>query len=103
SLSGSIRILFHKVVSKVLGRPYEYPLLTATDTNGDGAVTYVKDPAIVRARVASAECILLYIHGIIGDTTVMAGSAHVPAVPSRPDLPALGSRYDLVLAFDYEN
>jgi hypothetical protein len=103
SLSGSIRILLHKVVSKVLGTPYEYPLLTVADIALDGTVTYVKDPAAVRARVAEAGRVLLYVHGIIGDTRVMAASGYTPNAVGILGVPPLADRYDLILAFDYEN
>jgi pimeloyl-ACP methyl ester carboxylesterase len=102
SLLGSIRILFHKVVGQRLKVDYPYPLLAAAEVTNDGTVTYHGASDDVRARVAAAQRIVLYIHGIIGDTRGMAASVRgLPHV--TPPLPMLADRYDLVLTFDYEN
>jgi hypothetical protein len=100
SLTGSIKIFFQKVISEKLGRDFEYPLLRAVEADGDG-VRYLQDAEEVRSRVRAAARILLYLHGIVGDTEGMAKSAFHPGAgrslePSAKD-------YDLVLTFDYEN
>ncbi len=69
----------------------------------DRTVAYTKDLAEVKTRVANAERILLYIHGIIGDTRVMASSARYPHFTGEIAPPSLADRYDLILTFDYEN
>lgn len=97
SLTGSIKIFFQKIICEKLGFVFEYPLLGTVDANGD----YTSDLDEVRVRVAKADRILLYVHGISGDTREMAASAFNPK-PSTP-ITLLGSRYDLVLTFDYEN
>lgn len=93
-LRGSIRILFQKIVGRKLGLGYDYPHLSAVDRAAGGELTYEHDPQKVAARVAAADRVVLFVHGIIGDTRAMAASAYGPR---------LGGRYDLVLAFDYEN
>ena len=98
SLTSAIRILFEKVVTETLGREFRYPLLAVVDRNGERTA----DPDRVRTQVTAAQRIVVYIHGIIGDTIGMAGSAYAPP-ETVPPLPALADRYDLVLAFDYEN
>lgn len=107
SLTGSIRILFQKVVTqrigKYMGWQYDYPILAAAYVAEDSKVTYWPRPADVKQRVAAADRILLYIHGIIGDTRGMAASARVADGKLTPPPPALLSRYDLILTFDYEN
>ncbi|MBV9786917.1 MAG: caspase family protein, partial [Chloroflexi bacterium] len=107
SLTGSIRILFQKVVTqrigKYMGWQYDYPILAAAYVAEDGKVSYWPRPADVKQRVAAADRILLYIHGIIGDTRGMAASARVADGKLTPPPPALLSRYDLILTFDYEN
>jgi len=103
NLTGSIRIFFQKVLSQSVGLPYEYPLLAIATVTNDGTVTYTKDPTDVRTRVANAERILLYIHGIIGDTLGMASSACCPHFTGEAAPPSLADRYDLILTFDYEN
>lgn len=90
SLGGSIRILFQKLSAPVLGKEYKYPLLAEAAWDAQGKVTYGMDLAQVRARVAKARRIVVFVHGIIGDTRAM-GSRLAPA-------PGV-----LYLAFDYEN
>jgi len=120
SLLGSIRIMLHKVVAERapaianrLGFRYEHPLLAAAYVDGGGTLTAYAQPEEVRERVAAAERIVLYMHGIIGDTRGMARSARIldiseapTALPNRPGQPLpvpLADSYDLVLTFDYEN
>jgi hypothetical protein len=91
SLTSAIRIAFHKLVLQPLGVAYKYPLLACVDLDKDGKVTYDTDLQSMRARVAGASRIVLFIHGIIGDTRVMAGMVEA----REPG--------ELVMAFDYEN
>jgi pimeloyl-ACP methyl ester carboxylesterase len=102
SLTGSIRIFFEKVVIKKLGLEFRYPLLAVAEADGRGAVTYDHNRDHVRARVTAAQRILLYIHGIIGDTRWMAASARHQLM-ADPSVAHLADRYDLILSFDYEN
>jgi pimeloyl-ACP methyl ester carboxylesterase len=99
SLLGSIKIFFEKVFTEKRGAEFRYPLLGAIDVSGNSTT----DPDEVRKRVAKAKSVLLYVHGIIGDTKAMAASAFAPEPARQAPLPALGQRYDLVLTFDYEN
>jgi hypothetical protein len=94
SLGGSLRILFQKVIARAFGTEYRYPILAAAEVGEDFTVRYDPDPASVRARVAKANRIALFVHGIIGDTRQMAASLRRAEVADR---------YDLVLTFDYEN
>jgi pimeloyl-ACP methyl ester carboxylesterase len=103
SLTGSIRIFFQKVVSEKFGFEFAYPLLAIAESDGAEGVKYDTDPLEVRSRVAAASRVLLYVHGIIGDTRGMASSAYGSDVMAHPPLQFLSGRYDLVLTFDYEN
>lgn len=103
SLLGSIRILFRKVVGQRLGLAYPYPLLAVAEPDGDGGVSPRTDPEEVRHAVEGARRILLYIHGIIGDTRGMTASAWRRATSDGAAVPALADHYDLILTFDYEN
>jgi hypothetical protein len=107
SLTGSIKIFFQKVLSErlggIIGGEYAYPLLAAAYVANDGATTYWTRPAELQPRVADAQRILLYIHGIIGDTRGMAASVRCAECKELPLPPALIDRYDLILTFDYEN
>ena len=100
SLGGAIKIFFQKVISKKVGLEFPYPILGAADVAPDGSVTPVRDTFQVRDRVAKASRILLFVHGIIGDTQSMVPSVQLARLADgRP----LASLYDLVLTFDYEN
>jgi pimeloyl-ACP methyl ester carboxylesterase len=95
SLAGSVRIFFQKVLSRSFSIRYDYPLLAIPTVTDDRKVNYEQDLAKVHTRVAQAARILLFIHGITGDSRSMAA-----CVPSFTP-PVAG--YDLVLTFDYEN
>jgi pimeloyl-ACP methyl ester carboxylesterase len=101
SLGGSIRIFFQKVISGVLGREFEYPILAAADVDDREVVTYTKDPGEVRRSVAQAERVCLLIRGIIGDTLELRRGLR--RAKTRPEGTPLDARYDLILTFDYEN
>lgn len=98
SLGGSIRILFRKLVGSAFGLPPAYPKLRLASVADDGRVRYEHDVATVARAVAKADSVVLYVHGIIGDTDGMAGSSRMSG-QSR----AIGPSYDAVLTFDYEN
>jgi pimeloyl-ACP methyl ester carboxylesterase len=91
SLTGSIRILFQKLVVGPFGLGYDYPVLSVASLASNRKVSYEHDADNVKGQVAAAQRILVCVHGIIGDTRAMAAS-----------LLAANSA-DLVLAFDYEN
>jgi pimeloyl-ACP methyl ester carboxylesterase len=104
SLHGSIRIFFQKVISQELGLTFDsYPILAAATVDAEGKVTYEKNRKIVAGKVAAAEKVLLYVHGIIGDTKMMAGSGQRMMLEINGEEKLLGDAYDLVLTFDYEN
>lgn len=97
SLFGSIKIYFQKVIGDTLGFGYDYPRLAVAAVSKSGELTYHDDK--VADQVAAAENILLFIHGIIGDTEGMLKSIHF----KRSDGSKLSDAFDLVMAFDYEN
>jgi pimeloyl-ACP methyl ester carboxylesterase len=53
--------------------------------------------------VMDARRIVLYIHGIIGDTRGMAASARTGWLAFPAPIDGLADRYDLILTSDYEN
>ncbi len=103
SLQGSIRIFFQKIVSQKLGGPFEYPILASAEVRDDQTVIYEKNQDTVKQQVAQAQKIVLYIHGIIGDTQSMVPSIRLAKVEADGQERSLLDLYDLVLAFDYEN
>src|SRR5262249_46579487 len=84
SLFGAIRIHFQKVISQALGLEFEYPIIAVAQSDGTGSYRYIKDQDEVSAQVKKASRILLYIHGIIGDTRGMAASAFATGLEVNP-------------------
>ncbi|MUG99465.1 peptidase C14 caspase catalytic subunit p20 [Scytonema sp. UIC 10036] len=103
SLQGSIKILFQKLVTQPFGQKFAYPLLRSAEISPDGRVSYQADKAIITAKVTEAKNILLYVHGIIGDTETSVASAQKATLTENGQQKTLQDKYDLILAFDYEN
>lgn len=103
SLTGAIRIFFQKVVSEKLGLEFPYPILAAVNVSPDGTVAYDREQKNVKERVATAKRIVLYIHGIIGDTESMVSSVRSAQITVNGKQESLSDRYNLVLSFDYES
>jgi pimeloyl-ACP methyl ester carboxylesterase len=103
SINGSIRIFFERIVSQKLGSPFEYPILAIAEVDEKDKVTYEKDKEIIKARVAQANKIVLYVHGIVGDTASMVPSVNHAFVEVDGNQRSIKELYDVVLAFDYEN
>ena len=107
SLGGSIRIFFQKVVSQQLGLEFTYPILAAADVTGSGVVNYTVNYTTeveqVKSRVAQAQRIVLYIHGMIGDTESLLPSLRSAQVEVDGTEKPLAELYDLVLTYDYES
>ena len=94
SLGGSIRIFFRKLICNQLGLEFPYPILAAVQLGPEGQPIYEADVTKVRERVRRASRIVLFLHGIIGDTRSI-----VPCLKSA----GLNAHYGLALSFDYEN
>jgi pimeloyl-ACP methyl ester carboxylesterase len=99
---GAVSILFQKIASDVIGTSYEYPRLSTATVTEDGRVSYEADREAVRRRVAGAQRILLYVHGLLGSSEGYVASAVGAGVKDGPP-PKLAEKYDLILAFDYES
>ncbi|WP_036263217.1 caspase family protein [Mesorhizobium sp. WSM2561] len=99
----SIRILFQKILSEKLGTGFDYPHLAAVSFSDEETPRYRTDVEGVRSRVAAAKRILLYVHGILGDTLGMATASQVPISLPNEHPHRIVDKYDLILAFDYEN
>ena len=99
-LIGSIKMCFVKVIGDTLGREFDGYHLRAVKVAEDETVTPVEN---IPARVEQADRILLYVHGIIGDTKDMVKSVQRAKVSVDGQERPLNELYDLVLTFDYEN
>lgn len=119
SLGGSIKIFFTKTLAQYLPVEYNHPqmakagleLLDSVATEGvdldelarnasNLKVVYENDLATIKQAVADAKTIVLYTHGIIGDTLDMPKSLKLARDAAGEEL---AKHYDLVLTFDYEN
>ncbi|GAB4042107.1 caspase family protein [Spirosoma jeollabukense] len=102
SLGGSIKLFFKKITAgkKPVGT------LSLVVVDEQETVTRIREDEsdglqkIIDA-VASAHRVLLFVHGIIGDTEEMVKA--VRRVKFAASSEPLIARYDVVLAFDYEN
>jgi len=99
SFLGSIKIYFQKVIGRKLGFKYEYPRLAIPGFGGK-KLTYNSDAKFIKDKIAAANKVAVFIHGIIGDTEGMANCINTPI---DADGNTLGKKYDLFLTFDYEN
>ncbi|GAB1541026.1 hypothetical protein NUACC21_36950 [Scytonema sp. NUACC21] len=103
SLEGSIRIFFQKVVSQQLGLEFNEPILAVADVTPEGVLNYTTQIEQVKMRVAQAKRIVLYIHGIMGDTQTLLQSVCSAKVEVDGIEKPLSELYDLVLTYDYEH
>lgn len=105
SLQGSIRIFFQKVITQKLGADFadEYPILASADVDEKGKVIYEKSQETLKGKVTQAQKIVLFIHGIIGDTASIAPCVQLSKTEVDGQTKTLRELYDLVLTFDYEN
>jgi pimeloyl-ACP methyl ester carboxylesterase len=103
SLQGSIKILFQKLLSPVLRQEFNYPLVRIAEVSTDGRVSYQDNRQVIRSKIDQAKKILLFIHGIIGDTKSLVPSVQQATFTEDGQQKTLQDRYDLILACDYEN
>ena len=88
SLGGSLKLYFFKTYLK----QNDVNQLRWVEYKTDGSFAYQKSN--VADKVAAAQNVLLLVHGIIGDTEAMAQGVKATS---------LDQKFDLVLAYDYEN
>ncbi len=101
SLGGAIQILFQKVVAEKFDRDFKYPCLAVVDKAQPEQIE--TDLTVVKQQVEAAETIVLFIHGIIGDTRSMVPCIHEAQLAVASKEKSLADIYDLVLSFDYES
>jgi len=101
SFLGSIKIYFQKVIGQKLGFKYEYPRLAIATVNENSEVKYDSDTTTIAQAVKDADEVLVFIHGIIGDTEGMVKCIQTPLDEKGSTLKK--NDKTLVLAFDYEN
>ncbi|UFH53248.1 caspase family protein [Spirosoma sp. KNUC1025] len=102
SLGGSIKLFFKKLVTPK--QPTGVLSLVVVDEQEN--VTRIRDDEAdglqkITDAVAKASRVLLFIHGIIGDTEEMVKAVRRVKFTATGD--TMLTHYDVVLAFDYEN
>ena len=106
-IMGSVKLFFQKVIIEKIG-PEKFGVdmpnaKLAAVTIIDGRLVSDDSPITLVQKVRDAKRILLYIHGILGDTRGMVQSAYELRAEATNSTTRLADSYDLVLAFDYEN
>ncbi|MDJ0772511.1 MAG: caspase family protein [Mastigocoleus sp. MO_167.B18] len=102
-LKGALKIFFQKIVSEKIGLEFSYPHLAIANVAPDETVSYESHIEQVKQRVTQAEKIVLFIHGITGETANSLPSMQRGKVEVDGQEKSLAQIYDLILSFDYEN
>ncbi|RYY17630.1 MAG: hypothetical protein EOO04_25155, partial [Chitinophagaceae bacterium] len=98
SFTGSVKLYFQKIIGQKLGFKFDYPRLAMVEVSNNLEVKFETGNELVSKKVAAAQNILLFVHGIIGDTESM-----VKCVRTQTATKSLVDKADLILSFDYEN
>ncbi len=106
---GSIHVFFQQITAHRISatanpainpatNDVEYPLLRAAQVDaGSSKIVYIHSEKDIKASIARAKTIALYVHGLFTDTTaILSEVATATADPSATP------HYDLILAFDYD-
>jgi pimeloyl-ACP methyl ester carboxylesterase len=107
-LKGAFRIFFQKIASEKLGLEklgleYSYPHLAVANVALDESVSYEFNTEKVKQRVKQAQKIVLFIHGITGETESLLPCIQRAKLQLEGQEKSLAQAYDLILSFDYEN
>ncbi len=102
-IKGAFKIYFQKVANEKLGKKYTYPHLAIANVAEDESVTYELDIEKVKQQVKQADNIVLFIHGITGETETLLPCMQRAKVEIKGTYKSLAETFDLILAFDYEN
>jgi pimeloyl-ACP methyl ester carboxylesterase len=107
-LKGAFRIFFQKIASEKLGLErlgleYSYPHLAVANVALDESVSYELNTEKVKQRVKQAQKIVLFIHGITGETESLLPCMQRAKLQVENQEKSLAQAYDLILSFDYEN
>ena len=102
-LLNSLKVYFQKLTYKhILNDDIDQQVLGIPQFAADEPfqlINSVTDQTVISEQVASADSVLIFIHGIIGETKTFINLVN----KRHPDLGTLADHYDVVLSFDYEN
>ncbi|GEM_PF-540386 len=107
----SVKMMLQKLKVENLGGEFGYPILAKVEIDEDGEdLKYLGENQaecleIIQKEVEKIESprILLFIHGVLGETKKMALSAQKAQFETEKGIQSIGSQYDLILTFDYES
>ncbi|MEM6400911.1 MAG: caspase family protein [Cyanobacteria bacterium P01_D01_bin.116] len=102
-IKSAFQIYFQKVGHEKLGLEYTYPHLAIANIAADESVSYELDIEKVKQQVQQAENIVLFIHGITGETETLLPCMQRAKIAVEGKEKPLIEAFDLILAFDYEN
>lgn len=102
-IKGAFQIYFQKVAHEKLGIEYSYPRLAIANIAADESVSYELDIEKVKQRVQQANNIVLFVHGITGETETLLPCMQRAKIAVEGQQKSLKESFDLILAFDYEN
>ena len=100
TLGNSLKIYFKKIIQPITGN-YEYPMLQmATFKDDSDGFIYENDINKIKEAVTKANKIILFVHGLIGNTSDQPKT--VQYAMQNNSIMAGANPYDLILTFDYE-
>jgi hypothetical protein len=102
SLGKSLKVFFQQVLFDQLTFGEDQNMIGSPvfdEYDNTRVINAITDTGILKDNIQQADKILLYIHGIIGETQSMAGSGNIV----MEDGSCIHDQYDLVLTYDYEN
>lgn len=102
-IKGAFKIFFQKIAGEKLGFEYSYPHLAIANIAADESVSYELDLEKVKQRVKQAKKIVLFVHGVTGETRTLLPCMQRAKIEVEGKQKPLVEAFDLILAFDYEN
>ncbi len=95
SVTGSLRIMFYKLISKATKIEFTYPRLRLVSIAENSQPKFESDESLIEAAVAKADEVVICVHGIMGDTNQMGACL--------ADIASGQQQETAVVTFDYEN
>lgn len=97
----SVKIFLVDTFRKATGRAPKYPILALAEVDKLENLTYIVKEEAIRKAVSDADCILIMVHGLIGDTSDKAKI--MERIKEEGTGRTLSDIYDVLLTFDYES
>lgn len=99
----SIKVYFQKLTYKHIFKTeidqHTLGMPEFSNSEAPELINSITEQSSISKKIAPASSILIFIHGIIGDTKTSVNLVNT----QHPELGALVNHYDAILTFDYEN